>query len=69
MAREVTGFRDYLMVLNERFPDKELLNKKEICSFLGIHRDTVRKHFPQIYDRPFVTKTDLARILARCSVV
>lgn len=65
MAREVTGAREQLAVLNEHFPDKEMLTKKDIYLFLGISRNTLRKHFPELWDRPFTNKTDLAKILAR----
>lgn len=68
MAREVTGMRDVLSVLNEHFPDKELLTKKDIYSFLGISRNTLIKYYPELWKLPFVTKTDLAKILARQSV-
>lgn len=30
MAREITGARDQLERLNERFPDKDMLTKKDI---------------------------------------
>lgn len=68
MAREVTGAREQLAVLNERFPDKEMLTKKDIYIFLGISRNTLRKHYPELWDRPFTNKSDLAKILARQSV-
>ena len=68
MAREVTGAREMLVVLNEHFPDKELLTKKDIYTFLGIHRDTCKKRYPELWKVPFVAKTDLAKILARQSV-
>lgn len=68
MAREVTGAREQLAVLNERFPDKEMLTKKDIYIFLGISRNTLKKHYPELWDRPFTNKSDLAKILARQSV-
>lgn len=68
MAREVTGAREQLAVLNEKFPDKEMLTKKDIYGFLGISRNTLRKHFPELWEKPFTNKADLAKILARQSV-
>lgn len=68
MAREVTGAREMLVVLNEQFPEKVLLTKKDIYSFLGVSRNTLRKHYPELWEKPYTNKTDLAKILARQSV-
>lgn len=68
MAREVTGAREVLATLNEHFPDKELLTKKDIFSFLGISRNTLKKHYPELWKQPFTNKTDLAKLIARRSV-
>lgn len=65
MAREVTGFREQLAVLNEKFPDKEMLTKRDIYTFLGIHRDTCKKHFPELWQHPYTSKTELAKLLAK----
>lgn len=62
MAREKEGFRDALVRLDQAFPNKELLNKKEVKEFLGISYD-----FLQRLDYPFkhhyISKVALARHL------
>ncbi|MBQ8796158.1 MAG: hypothetical protein IJZ54_07015 [Clostridia bacterium] len=68
MAREVTGAREMLCSLNEHFPEKELLTKKDIYGFLGVSRNTLRKYFPELWKMPYTNKSDLAKILARQSV-
>ena len=61
MAREKDGFRDCMEMLNERFPDKDLLNIEETMRFTGMSRNTVKKkiRFNPVTKR--VAKTDLAR--------
>lgn len=68
MAREITGVRDYLQRLNEEFPDKEQLSKKDIYTFFGMSRNTLKKHFPELWKSQYTPKTDLAKIMARKSV-
>jgi len=43
MAREKENYRDNLQRLDERFPDKELLNVKEAAVWLGVDPRTVPK--------------------------
>ena len=69
MAREITGARDCLMVLNEHFPNKELLTKRDIYTFLGISRNTLFKYYPELWNSQYVLKTELAKLLARGSKV
>ena len=69
MAREITGARDCLMRLNEVFPNKEQLSKKEIYTFFGVSRNTLKKYYPELWKSQYTLKTDLAKIMARRSVV
>ncbi len=68
MAREITGARDAMQRLNEEFPEKEQLSKKDIYTFFGISRNTLKKHFPELWKSQYTQKTDLAKIMARRSV-
>ena len=44
MPREKEAYRDNLERICERFPNKELLNKKDAADFLGVSRVTVEKY-------------------------
>lgn len=61
MPREKEGFRDCIALLNERFPDKDMLNVSEVMEFCGISRNTAKKkiRFNEVTGK--ITKTDLAR--------
>ena len=60
MPREKAGYRDNLELLNMKFPDKEMLDIREVMSFTGMCYNTVKKY---IVFGPGnrVTKADLAR--------
>ncbi len=45
MAREKELFRDYLVRLDEKFPDKEIIQQKECAEFLGLDPRTVKKKY------------------------
>lgn len=61
MAREKAGFRDTIELLNERFPEKDMLNIAETMEFTGMSRNTVKKkiRFNELTGK--ITKSDLAR--------
>ena len=65
MPREITGTRDCLAQINEHFPNKELLTKKDIFSYLGISRNTLFKYFPELWESEYTLKTDLAKLIAK----
>lgn len=65
--RELTGSRDCLAALDQRFPGTFALKKKEIAAFLGISYNTLRKYYPELWKTPMITKADLARLLAKKS--
>lgn len=60
MSREKDGFREMMERLNERYPDRELLSISETARFLGVARDTARRHI-KFNAAKKVTKVDLAR--------
>ncbi len=62
MSREKPGYRDTLALLNERFPDKDLLSRSDVAAFMGVTTATVRRRgivFNAVTRR--VSKADLAR--------
>lgn len=60
MPREKDGYRDTIAMLNERFPEKDMLNIGEVMTFTGMSRPTVKKHI-QFNPAGKITKADLAR--------
>ena len=61
MAREKEGFRDNLALLNERFPDKDMLTLREVAAFVGWDVATVKRHIRFNETTRKVSKADLAR--------
>lgn len=61
VAREKEGFRECMALLNERFPDKDMLSTNEVMQFCGMSWKTVRAHirFNELTGK--ITKSDLAR--------
>lgn len=62
MAREKECFRDYLERLDEKFPDKEIIDQKECAEFLGLNPRTVKKRYGITYLG--ISKIKLARLLS-----
>lgn len=62
MAREKELFRDYLIRLDEKFPDKEIIQQKECAEFLGLDKRTVKKKYG--VSRDGISKVKLARLLS-----
>lgn len=62
MAREKELFRDYLIRLDEKFPDKEIIQQKECAEFLGLDKRTVKKKYG--VSRDGISKGKLARLLS-----
>lgn len=62
MAREKELFRDYLIRLDEKFPDKEIIQQKECAEFLGLDKRTVKKKYG--VSRDGISKVKFARLLS-----
>lgn len=62
MSREKEGYRDNLVRLDEHFPNKELLETKELADFLGVCARTVKKHFP--IKNGYISKAEAARTMS-----
>jgi hypothetical protein len=61
MAREYEGYRDTLELICKAYPNRGLLQQKEVAEFLNLDPCTVKKHY-RIKGR--ITPVDLARILS-----
>lgn len=61
MSREKEGYRDTMELLNERYPDKDMLTVNDVARFIGVSRNSVKKkiRFNEATNR--VSKCDLAR--------
>ena len=60
MPREKAGYRDTIALLNERFPEKDVLKVVDVIAFTGMSRPTVKKHI-RFNPAGKITKADLAR--------
>ena len=62
MSREKQGFRDTIAQLNEMFPDKGALSRKDVAKFMGVNRTTTYNWKIQFNPvTKLVTKADFAR--------
>jgi len=61
MPREKEGFRENLALLNERFPDRDMLRVVDVMAFTGMSRNTVVKKIRFNAATSRVSKADLAR--------
>lgn len=62
MSRERDGYRDNLELLNEAFPEKNLLRVVDVEKFTGLSRNTVLKRFKFMAGKPkLISKADFAR--------
>ena len=62
MPREKELFRDNLERLEQKFPEKELLNIKEVSTFCGINYRTAKKRFT--FKNNYISKLKFASELS-----
>lgn len=62
MAREKAAYRDNVERIKLMYPNKELLNIKEVSLFSGVNERTVKKYFP--FKNGFISVATLARELS-----
>ena len=60
---ELPTYRQHIEQLNNRFPDKEMLTRKDVMAFTGFPQTTARTHYP--FPGHFVSKVKFANMLAR----
>jgi len=65
MAREKDGYRDNLEILNNRFPDHDMLSMEEVLQVTGYtDRRTISKHIsPNNWTNKRLSKVYLARYM------
>ena len=63
MAREKSGFRDNLELLNIRYPDHDMLSMDEVMKVTGFSRNTVKKHLGELFVNKRMSKAALARYM------
>ena len=62
MAREKECYRENLEILNNRYPDHDMLTMEELMQVTGYKSiNTVRKHFGKILVNKRISKAALAR--------
>ena len=61
MSREREGFRDNLALLNERFPDRDMLTITDVAAWMGVSMQTVKRLVRFNEQTRRVSKADLAR--------
>lgn len=66
--REKADYRGNLERLDEKFPNKDLLNASEVSRFTGLDRKRVKaifkKDFKPYGEREYISKTALARLIS-----
>lgn len=62
--REKEDFRNNLVRLDEKFPNKEMLNLTDVSRFLGIDIRTCKKMIKNKIVNGYISKTTLARIIS-----
>ncbi len=63
MSREKAGYRDNLAMLNERFPDADMLTAAQVAQVTGLTTQTVRRKFAFNPLTRRISKADLARLI------
>lgn len=61
MAREAEGFREQILLIRERFPEKEIFNVEDVISLAKKSRNFVKRHI--MYDCNNICTANLARRL------
>ena len=62
VSREKDGYRDNLARIIECYPDRELLNIRDVMEFTGLSRNTVRRYIRfNEHIGGLISKADLAR--------
>lgn len=63
MPREKEAYRDNLELLNQMFPEKQVLNASDVSKFSGSSRETVLRKYPMNANKQ-ISKATLARFLS-----
>ena len=64
MAREKEGYRENMELLNERFPNVDMLNQSQVMTVIGCtDRRTLRSRIPKNWVDNRLSKVYLARYM------
>ena len=63
MAREKPGYRDNLEILNNRFPDHDMLTMQEVMQVTGFSINVVKKYLGDCFVNRRLSKAVLARYM------
>lgn len=64
MAREIDGYRENLELLNNRFPDHDMLTAEEVKQVTGFSDfRTVKKYFGNHFKGNRISKVHVARFM------
>lgn len=63
MAREKPGYRDNLEILNNRFPDHDMLTMQEVMQVTGFSINVVKKYLGDCFVNRRLSKAALARYM------
>ena len=66
MPREHESYRDLLERLDQTYPGREWITRKEIAAFLGVSTQTISNRYSRVFPaRQRVTKVQAARVLSQ----
>ena len=66
MPREHDMYRDLLERLDQTYPGREWITRKEIAAFLGVSAQTISNRYSRVFPaRQRVTKVHAARVLSQ----
>lgn len=66
MPRESVDYRDILERLDQTYPGREWITRKEIAAFLGVSTQTISNRYSRVFPaRQRVTKVQVARVLSQ----
>ncbi len=65
MPKEKECYRDQLQRLDEKFPDREMINQKELAEFLGCDPKTIRLKYKHLFTPGLgISKVKVARLIS-----
>lgn len=64
MSREKQDFRENLAMLNQRFPQKDMLRQIEVAEAYGVHRTTVYRWGLPFDQHGRISKVAVARLMS-----
>ena len=63
--RETADYRPNLESVRSAFGDRQWLKIKDVCGYLGLCYNTVRKRYPDVIRKRGCTQAELARLISK----